>query len=54
MCDNLFVPGTLYGLKPGTSISSLEHFMVFMKTFGFVFNLSGVTLFGGLYREDLT
>ena len=43
---------TLDGLRPGAYLSVLENFLIFMTTFGFGVNLSVVTLFGDLYRED--
>ena len=48
MCDNVFLfSDTFYGLRPGTSLSTLLTFMIFGTTFGFEFNLSGVALFDG-------
>ena len=39
-------------LITGTSLSDLYTFMIFRKTFGFGVNLSDVTLYDDLDRED--
>ena len=53
MRDNIFLfSDTLEGLRPDTSLSILLPVMIFRTTLGFGFNLSGVTLFDDLNRED--
>ena len=52
MCDNPFFYDRPDGLRPGTYLSALGMFMIFMTNFGFGINLSGVTLFDELNKEE--
>ena len=46
-------PGTLDGFITGTYLSALGNFLIFGTNCVLGVNLSGVTLFDYLYREDL-
>ena len=50
MCDHLLFYYTLGGLNPGTYLSALVTFPIFMTMF-FVVNISCVTLFDDINRE---